>query len=417
MSDTWTIHYYHKDGGVLTAATTVKLSDSAAGYGVKLKASPYTEVVADGTAMTNVSTGYYTYTMTFGAATAADTVVYSTEYSVSVEVVYLGRTKYITYDYTTRSDPSADTRGTTAWACDEVEILTGVTTAGNALKHVQAGADRVIAGQHPEDPTAIHTWSWLPQYREITLAASDDDTCVGDFTGTSLALETTAAFFAGTSADVGRYLEIEDIGLYRITAAGSTTTATCTAATGQYATDFSTAVACHFAPVVDLPSDFGGLAGDILHCFSDTYSNYALKNVSADEMMRLWRGDNQADDGVLCFAIVPKLFSQAAAQAYQLLWYPRQSYTRIMRYRCHVEGATLTDSSSVYLPGGARYYDLFLQAGMAHAETYQMRVFGGPHEQLFRTKLAEAIALDMALFQNVEAISMADAPEEISRLG
>jgi len=304
-----------------------------------------------------------------------------------------------------------------AWACDEVELLTGVTTSGNALKHIQAGTDRVIAGQDPADPTVAHQWSWLPTYREINLSASDEDSCTGDFTGTSLALTTVNAFFAGASTDVGRYVEIEDIGLFRVTTAGTTKTATLTAETGQYATDFATAVNCWFAPIMDLPSDFGGLAGNVLHVFSDTYDNYELCNVTAEDIYRLWRDDVDSDDGVLYYAIVPKPWTSAAAQVYQLLWYPRQTYRRVMRYRCHVEGAALTDSSSVYFPGGAKFYDLFLQAGMAHAEAYALRVFNGPHEALFKQKMIEAIALDKALFSNIEEVSMADADDEIVRLG
>ncbi len=272
----------------------------------------------------------------------------------------MGTTNFIT------TNASATTRGTVAWAADEIEAFTGVATAGDALKHVQGGFDRVVAGQHPEEPTIVRQWSWAKNYREITLAASDDDTVVGDFTGTSLALTTTAAFFAGTSADVGRYIEIADIGLYRITAAGNTTTATATAATGQHATDFATAVACWFAPVVDLPSDFGGLNGNLVHVYSDTYTNYELQQVIPEEMLRLWRDDSDDDDGVFYYAVVPKLPDSTAAQGYQLWYYPRQTYARRMRYRCQIEGGALTDTGA-FFPGGPKFYDLFLEAAITHA--------------------------------------------------
>ena len=428
MSTTITLRYTHRIGaapGTLTDCTgDVYLSDTGAAFGVKNTGTDVV-IVTDGVkTMTKESTGVYTYLLTVDTdEVAADgetdgTCAYATTYTFAVEYSYGGETKRPEFSFTTPTSAAASTRGTVAWACDEVELLTGVTTSGNALKHVQAGTDRVIAGQDPADPTVVHQWSWLPTYREINLPASDEDTCTGDFTSTSLALTTTNAFFSSTvNGSAGRYVEIEDVGLYRIDSNSSTTAAVCTAATGQHATDFATAVNCWFAPIMDLPSDFGGLAGELLHVFSDAYSNYALKMVSADEMMRLWRDDNQADDGVFRFCIVPKAFSQAAAQVYQLMWYPRQDYRRVMRYRCHVEGAALTDSSSVYFPGGAKFYDLFLQAGMAHAETYALRTFNGPHEQLFKQKMIEAIALDKALFSNIEEVSMADADDEIVRLG
>jgi len=403
----WTITYYHKPDGTLVDADSVKLSSAAGTYGV-WNTSDHTMIVPDGTDMTKTATGTYTYVLSYGDADDTDIVQYATEYSVAIEAVYGLLTNRSVYDYTTRATPSVGDipRGTVAWACDEVEKLTGVTTAVDALRHVQAGADRVIAGQYPDDPSLIHTWSWLPTYREITLTATDEDTCTGEFTGTSLALETDAAFFAGTAAaDQGRYVYIEDIGLYRITTYGTTTTATLTAATGQHVSNF-TAKSCWFAPIMDLPSDFGGTLGEIMHIYSDTYDDPRLRTVTPDEMMRLWRDDSEGNDGVFCYCIVPKPGTSASAQAWQLWWHPRQTYSRILQYRCHIEGGALTDSAVVYLPGGAKFIDLFLQSALAHAELYQFRQTGF-HEGQFAKKMLECIAVDKSLYGNERIESMA----------
>lgn len=87
ISKTWRVE------GVLTNATSAKLSDSTGAYGVKENVSG-TVTVADGTAMTNSATGVYEYSFT-------DTV--NIAYTGYVEIVYSGATYYFEVDIPARS--------------------------------------------------------------------------------------------------------------------------------------------------------------------------------------------------------------------------------------------------------------------------------------------------------------------------
>lgn len=82
MSQT-TIRFTHRVNGTLTDVTSVVLSNSAGTLGVKRNDTD-AAVVADGTAMTKVSTGIYEYTFTDPAA--------GLEYTAYVEWVYGGET-------------------------------------------------------------------------------------------------------------------------------------------------------------------------------------------------------------------------------------------------------------------------------------------------------------------------------------
>lgn len=74
-----------KQGGVLTDATSVSLSDSTGTYGVR-RTDTLASVVAANTAMTHAGTGLYTYTFTDPAA--------GLEYQWVAKVVYGGVTSY-----------------------------------------------------------------------------------------------------------------------------------------------------------------------------------------------------------------------------------------------------------------------------------------------------------------------------------
>lgn len=55
--------------------------------------------------------------------------------------------------------------------CDFVEVYTGVTTAGDALKYVNAGYERFLSGLDPRTGRA-HAWSFLQPMTTITLTVA-----------------------------------------------------------------------------------------------------------------------------------------------------------------------------------------------------------------------------------------------------
>lgn len=101
---TVTIRRTWKVDGVLTNVTTALLSDPTGTYGIKRNDTDAT-VVADATAMTNVSTGVYEYTF---SATAG------LSYTAYVEFVYAGATYHLEHDIpTVASTPTLSSSETT----------------------------------------------------------------------------------------------------------------------------------------------------------------------------------------------------------------------------------------------------------------------------------------------------------------
>lgn len=90
-----TLRFTHELEGTLTNVTSAVLSDPTGTYGVKRDDTDAT-VVADGTAMTNVSTGIYQYTFTEPAS--------SLTYSYYVEWVYSGNTYREEFTYVDDAD-------------------------------------------------------------------------------------------------------------------------------------------------------------------------------------------------------------------------------------------------------------------------------------------------------------------------
>lgn len=119
-----TVYKTIKVDDVLTDPTTVKLSDSTATFGVKRNDTDAV-VVADGTAMTNVSTGVYSYTFT----DPADDLTYT----YAVEIVYDGETYHIE---DTVTGPTSDTASSYA--------LTSITNVKSYLGIAATTYDTIL---------------------------------------------------------------------------------------------------------------------------------------------------------------------------------------------------------------------------------------------------------------------------------
>ena len=304
------------------------------------------------------------------------------------------------------------TRGTVDWACREVEGLTGVATAGNALKHVQAGYERFLSGVDPNtDPQSpdIHTWSFLPTYKELSIPASAEGTCkIEAISSVSIRLVQTAAetgVFAATS--VGKYVTVEDYGTFRIATYTDAHTVLLAVESGQGYAALTTAANFWLEPILDLPTDFAGLMFDsVIHAYSGNYSCPKSEAVSLDRMLELWRQDKKDDDGILHYSVVPKPAASGAAQAWQLWFYPRQTNGRVVRYRYHIDPTILTDSSGVYLAGGSAHWETILHAALADAELTKMHVIGAM-EAAYRMRMAQSIAVDKSRYLSQGPISLA----------
>jgi hypothetical protein len=157
ISKSWTVD------GVLTNVTTAKLSDPTGTYGVK-RNDTSAVIVADGTAMTNSSTGVYDYSFTDVVGVA---------YTAYVEIVYGGATYHFEEDIAARTSLdvslSADpndydlVRTEIARFIGTPESTWDDNTSADVDSAIRKGIEAVVHN------VMSHQWSWLrPTYRFLT---------------------------------------------------------------------------------------------------------------------------------------------------------------------------------------------------------------------------------------------------------
>ena len=170
LSKTWSVD------GVLTNVTTAKLSDSTGTYGVKRNDTDAV-VVADGTSMTNTSTGVYQYSFT-----DVDDVAYT----AYIEIVYDGATYYFEVDIAARSATDVSlTEDTNDYDLVKTEIarLIGTpelnwddNTSADVESAIRKGIEAVVHN------AVSHQWSWMrPTYRLKTAEGQRRYTLPSDF--------------------------------------------------------------------------------------------------------------------------------------------------------------------------------------------------------------------------------------------
>jgi len=161
--------------GVLTDPTSVKLSDADEAYGVK-RNDTGAAVVADGTAMTNLSTGVYSYTFT----DPADDLTYT----YSLEVVYSGETYWIADTF---SGPTSTTEPITLTEAknyaridisDDDDIVTSLITA--ARQYCETHTNRCFVTTtrykyYDDFPKVMYLRAPLASVTSITYYDTDGD--------------------------------------------------------------------------------------------------------------------------------------------------------------------------------------------------------------------------------------------------
>ena len=413
---TFELDFYHEDsdGNLLDLDSAPTLSDVTGTYGVWRGT---TTIVDDGTAMTRVGTGHYQYELTYGDAEAADTILYGTTYSYAVEYTYDGLTDFFQSQFTS-SAASSDTYGSAGWACDQIEAFlsaTGSESAGVALRYVQAAYDEFLAGRHPAFGY-IHPWSFLNTYQELTLQASVEGTASGTYTASAsgrqlgtIAVTATTAIF--TSAHVGCYLTVEDVGTYRITAYSSTTLVTVQVLTGQTAANF-TSKSVWLAGIYDLASDFGGMNGRPTYMYSSTYLTPYLRQTSLDDITAMWKYDDDEDEPTH-YAVVAREFASTTGQRWQLWVAPRSENTQVIRIPYRVRPDLLTDSAAVWFLGGREHVQTILQIARKYVELWGSGT-AGVQAAMADRMMEQSIDFDTALLGSRGALSIAGADTGLS---
>jgi len=163
---------------VLTDVTTAKLSDPTGTYGIRRLTPTQSDVVADGTAMTKVSTGTYRYEYDDSGDPAGST------YTAYIEFVYAGATYHLERDF---NKPGAATYGITytqikTHIADWLGLGRNSEGAGSdwdtsevyrldeAIRH---GYWRFIYNAILPGEKTAHQWSFMEPTTSFTTTASD----------------------------------------------------------------------------------------------------------------------------------------------------------------------------------------------------------------------------------------------------
>ena len=158
---------------------------------------------------------------------------------------------------------------------------------------------------------------------------------------------------------------------------------------------------------VDLPADFGGLAGEMVYDDADSGETPALEQSSPETIQQMWAEDTTTGRPQF-YAVVPTDFEGTTGQRWRLLLAPKPDAAYTLSYRYSVIVDALADSDSQYPPGGAMVCDVILQAALAAAERASGDV-AGHHEQLYQAMLREAVALDSATTDAPQIEQLSDA--------
>ena len=414
---TKTITWQHKVNGVLTSLTDVpKLSDPTAAYGVKNTATGAV-IVADGQSMTLSVAGIYTYTplniaateITWaGAGGANGTLAYGQQYTYYIEYEEYGGTVRAPYTFTVEADSSAATDGSVSWVIDELVTYTNATRT-KCLGWAQTAYDTFLMGRHPRTGMR-HAWSFLIVPYEMTIGASVEGTASGTYaagvSGLAIgSIEVTATTDIFDSTHVGRYLTVENVGNYRITAYDTETgIITVEVLTGQMAANF-TSQSVWVDGTFDLPADFGGLASKkIVYMRNSSDTVYDITSASPHEIKEDWR-DSITASAPCKYAIVPRPLATATGQRWQMLVSPLSDSARVWNFSYHVLPPRLQDSTSVFFLGGAQHYETIKALALEAAERGAYNKIA-EKAQFAAVAMESSIQVDAEMFKTYSAKSI-----------
>jgi len=295
----------------------------------------------------------------------------------------------------------ANTGPTVGAICDLLE-LQHTQVASWGLPHVQAGYERVLLGEDPRYPGAVHDWSFLEPIAELALAEDITGTATGVYSATTELTTITATAAIFSPCQVGETITITTVG--DLTIASYTSPLIVVATAGE---NFAgKAVSLRHSGVYALPADFGGMVEPLVYPYSTSLSTPPLVEVSVPRLFELWR-DSATQADATNYAIVPDTFTAATGQRWKLYVYPRPDADRIVRYRYRMVPVTLADDGT-FLPGGTTLGRVYTMAAQAEAE-FWLAHKKGPWEERYQMAMAAAITRDQ-VFKTDHQRSLADIP-------
>jgi hypothetical protein len=368
-----TISQTFKVGGVLTNATSAKLSDPTATYGIRRNDTLAT-VVADNTSMTNSSTGVYQYTFT-----ALDGIAYT----AYIEFVYDGDTIYVEFDI-----PAV--ASTSSMVCSYDSLLERV---GHELFGIRSGfsADQTVDilqcirdGLHYV--YTAHDWSFFKPVEDISTTAPY---ATGTVTIAAGVVTLTGGTFPSWAAD-GILKVSNDYYSISLRNSGTSLTLDDTSVTVASATAFSLG-----RPEVPLDDSFEAIANDShLTYYPGQNECYPPLQQRHDQHLRTMQQANPYYERPVFYSVRTVEFDPTVGSRKRLAFYPTPDAAYVMRVPMILR-PTMIDDTNQYPVGGETLAQLIVQACLMSVELDFYEKVDGRHTRRYYEMLPLAIKADL----------------------
>ncbi len=382
---TWTVD------GVLTNVTSATLSDPTGTYGVRETVSG-TVTVADGTAMTNSSTGVYEYSFTDAEDTA---------YTAYIEIVYSGSTYHFEVDIPARAAVGDMVASYTSLLERVGHFLFGIRSGFSTDQTsdiedcIKDGLKRVYAA---------YDWSFFKPIKDISTTAPYTTGTIGVVDG----VVTLASGTFPSWADYG-LLKVSN-NYYSVNTRDSSTQITLDDTTLDVDSGTSYELG---RPEIPLASSFEAISGDSdLTYYPDQNELYPAVKQRHDAAIRKWSMDDPYYDRPIYYSVRTVEFDPTTGSRKRLAFYPTPDAIYVLRCPMILR-PTMIDSTNLYPVGGETLALLFLESCLAAAEHNYDDSGEAVHEKRFQELLPQMIRADQ---EKSSPTSLgADAPQDDQR--
>jgi hypothetical protein len=332
--------------GVLTNVTTAKMSDPTGTYGIKRNDTDAV-VVADGTNMTNVSTGVYEYSFED---------IQDIAYTAYVEFVYASSTFHFEIDIPARAETGTMVASYSMLTDRVGHFLYGIRTGFDSVQ-LDCIEECIRDGLH--DVYTAHPWSFFRPIAEITTTAPYT-------TGTITVVAGVVTLAGGTwptwaavgvlrigdnyydvdSRDTATQITLEDV---TVTAAALTTYEL---GREEY----------------DLPAAFEAISPDSALTYEPGQSDFYPALVQRHDSRG--RGLHQGDpyyDRPLFYSVRTALFDPTVGSRKRLALYPTPDAAYVLKVPMILR-PTMVDETNQYPVGGETLTQVIIEACLAAAE-------------------------------------------------
>lgn len=366
--------------GVATDVTSCVLSNSAATAGV-IRTDTDAVVVADGTAMTKISTGQYSYSFDepasgltyevyfewiFGGETYRETQTYVASDTEALNADYdnlrrsIGR--FLGYD-----------RAPASWTADQIQDVADI---------IRSGLSRVLTPPPLPGERYGHEWSFMRPKTTMTLSAPYS-------TGTVTVASGVVTLASGTAPSwtAGAQMAVSGANYTVSTRDGDTQwTLTDTTVTVAAGTSYELSRTTY-----DLPTDFAMFEGELTYDPGTNVGYVPIHQRSEGEVRAalanlVWTARPEI------FAIRPKALSASTGTRYEIQFYPASDAAYVLQYRYRVNPDTLSGSNQ-YPFGGPPMHEVYLESCLSAAEAH-LNDEEAVHSKRFWPALAAAVSYD-----------------------